>query len=202
MPYIDENHLVDLHRTIETKELQEQRLLRELKKQRIEKDVLSRSRNILRLVSVCLLGLLLLGIVLYFVKPSVFINERLLESKNKMLIEKSEWNQFENEISHLNQRLLEQPFPSLDNTAVLKDTALIYAVQVAAFEDRGISLYSNDLKNINQYKDKAFNKYALGNFTNLEDANSFRREMVSLGFKDVFVASYKDGKRVKIEEAF
>lgn len=202
MPYIDENHLVDLHRTIETKELQEQRLLSELKKQRIEKDILSRSRNFLRFISVCLFVLLLLGIIFYFVKPSVFINERFLESQNKILINKSEWNRFENEISHLNQQLLEEPIAASGNATTLKDTSLIYAVQVAAFEDRGISLYSNDLKNINQYKDKPFNKYALGNFTNLEDANSFRREMVALGFKDVFVASYKDGKRIKIEEAY
>ncbi len=202
MPYIDENHLVDLHRTIETKELQEQRLLSELKKQRIEKDVLSRSRNLLRFISACLFVLLLLGMILYFVKPSIFVNERFLESQNKILINKSEWNRFENEISHLNQQLLEQPIPASGSATILKDTSLIYAVQVAAFEDRGISLYSNDLKNINQYKDKPFNKYALGNFTNLEDANSFRREMVALGFKDVFVASYKDGKRIKIEEAY
>lgn|SRR5690606_26760538 len=202
MPYIDENHLVSLHKTIEAKEIQEQRLLSELKKQRVEKDKLYRSRNFLRLLSVCLFGLLVLGISLYFIKPSLFLNEHLLESRNKMLIEKSQWDSFENEIIGLNQKLSNQLQKIPSSVTALKDTMLIYAVQVAAFEDKGISLYSSELKNINQYKDKPFNKYALGNFTNLEDANLFRKEMVALGFKDVFVASYKNGKRIKIEEAF
>jgi len=202
MPYIDENHLVSLHKTIEAKEIQEQRLLSELKKQRVEKDKLYRSRNFLRLLSVCLFGLLVLGISLYFIKPSLFLNEHLLESRNKMLIEKSQWDSFENEIIGLNQKLSNQLQKIPSSVTALKDTMLIYAVQVAAFEDKGISLYSSELKNINQYKDKPFNKYALGNFTNLEDANLFRKEMVALGFEDVFVASYKNGKRIKIEEAF
>lgn len=202
MPYIDENHLVDLHKTIESKELQEQKLLSELKKQRVEKEKLNRSRNFLRFVSLGLFVVLTLGIALYFLKPSVYINERMLETHNKKLIEKGELNRFENEISLLNQKLLKQPLNSPDTKVTLIDTSLIYAVQVAAFEDKGISLYSNELKNISQYKDKPFNKYAIGNFTNLEDANLFRKEMVALGFKDVFVASYKNGKRIKIEEAF
>lgn len=202
MPYIDENHLVNLHKTIENKELQEQKLLNELKKQRVEQDKLYRSRNVLRVVSLGLFVVLVLGIVLYFLKPTVYINERHLESQNKLIIEKGELNHFENKISTLNQQLLKQPIHSSNTGVALIDTALIYAVQVAAFEHKGISLYSNELRNIKTYKDKPFNKYALGNFTNLNDANMFRREMVALGFKDVFVASYKNGKRIKIEEAF
>ena len=202
MPYIDENHLVCLHRTIETKEIQEQRLLNELKKQRIEKDKLYRSRNILRFVSICLVVILALGVALYFIKPSFFINERLLESQNKMLIKKSDLDKYEDSIVLLNQKPDSQPLNSPNSIVAFNDTTLIYAVQVAAFEAKEISLYSNDLNNINHYKDKKFNKYALGNFSNLEDANIFRKEMVALGFKDVFVASYKNGKRIKIEEAF
>lgn len=202
MPYIDENHLVSLHKTIETKEIQEQRLLKELKKQRVEKDKLYRSRNILRFVSICLLVVLVLGVALYFIKPSFYINERVLESQNKMLIEKSELDRYKNTIALLKQQSDHSSQISPNPEVTLTDTTLTYAVQVAAFEHKEISLYSSDLKNINHYKDKNFNKYALGNFTNLEDANLFRKEMVALGFKDVFVASYKNGKRIKIEEAF
>lgn len=202
MPYIDENHLVNLHKTIESKEIQEQKLLNELKKQRVEKQKLYRSRNILRFVAIGLFAILFIGVALYFLKPSLYVNERMLETHNKMLIEKGELNQFEKQISLLNQRLDKQPVDMEGDNISLLDTMLIYAVQIAAFEDKGISLYSNELKNISQYKDKPFNKYAIGNFTSLEDANLFRKEMVALGFKDVFVASYKNGKRIKIEEAF
>jgi len=30
----------------------------------------------------------------------------------------------------------------------------------------------------------------------------FRQQLVKMGFKDAFVASYKDGKRLKIEDPF
>jgi hypothetical protein len=36
----------------------------------------------------------------------------------------------------------------------------------------------------------------------LEEARSFRYQLVKMGFEDAFVASYQDGKRIKIEDPY
>ncbi|WP_062055524.1 SPOR domain-containing protein [Aquimarina longa] len=79
---------------------------------------------------------------------------------------------------------------------------VIYAVQIGAFESKDLSLYSKNFVNFKEIKSEGYNKYALGNFKKLDEAKVFRRELVRLGFKSAFIASYKNGSRLKIEEAW
>jgi len=79
---------------------------------------------------------------------------------------------------------------------------IIYAVQVAALENQGIELYSNNLIQFSEIRNDDFYKYSLGAFETLEEAQQFRKELVKLGFDDAFVASYQNGNRLKIEEAW
>ncbi|MCX2680122.1 SPOR domain-containing protein [Galbibacter sp. EGI 63066] len=202
MPYIDENHLVNLHKVIESKEISEEKLLNELRRQREEKDRIHRSRNVFRWTSVSLIAVLFVGVLLYFVKPSVYVNDSLLQSQNKMLIDKNDLQSYKDQISQLEGHI-ENSNHQLDEIDYRNiDKEVIYAVQIAALENKDLSLYSEELRNISQYRDQPYNKYSLGNFTSLDDAKTFRKELVDLGFNDAFVASYKDGKRIKIEEAF
>lgn len=50
-------------------------------------------------------------------------------------------------------------------------------------------------------KANPFYAYSVGNFETLEEAQKFRQELVAMGFNDAFVASYRDGKRIAIEDA-
>ncbi|AXT62834.1 SPOR domain-containing protein [Aquimarina sp. AD10] len=79
---------------------------------------------------------------------------------------------------------------------------VIYAVQIGAFESKDLSLYSENFVNFREIKSEGFNKYALGNFETLNEAKKFRREIVQLGFRNAFIASYQNGERIKIEEAW
>ncbi|MBW1297082.1 SPOR domain-containing protein [Aquimarina litoralis] len=85
--------------------------------------------------------------------------------------------------------------------ASLKDQ-LVYAVQIGAFEQKDLSMYSDKFVNFREIKAGNFNKYALGNFASLSEAKKFRRELVRLGFRGAFIASYQNGERIKIEEAW
>ncbi len=76
----------------------------------------------------------------------------------------------------------------------------VFAVQVGAFENKKLSLYSKNFVNFKEIKNKEFNAYALGNFESLEEARKFRKELVELGLTDAFIGSYLNGKRLKIEE--
>ncbi|WP_025743793.1 SPOR domain-containing protein [Aquimarina pacifica] len=94
----------------------------------------------------------------------------------------------------------------LDNTTTesagsLNDE-LVYAVQIGAFQSKDLSMYSEKFVNFKEIKSGSFNKYALGNFATLDEAKLFRKEVVRLGFRNAFIASYQNGKRIKIEEAW
>ena len=75
----------------------------------------------------------------------------------------------------------------------------IYSVQVKSFVDNNVTLASEGLTNTMFVKTNPFFSYSLGNFGTLQEAQSFRKQLVDIGFQDAFVASYKDGKRLKIE---
>ena len=77
----------------------------------------------------------------------------------------------------------------------------VYSVQVKSFVDNNVTLASEALTNTLFVKTNPFYAYSLGTFETLEEAQKFRRQLVNIGFEDAFVASYKDGKRVKIEAA-
>jgi hypothetical protein len=78
----------------------------------------------------------------------------------------------------------------------------IYSVQVKSFVDNNVTLASEALTNTLFVKTNPFYAYSLGNFETLDEAQSFRKQLVQMGFQDAFVASYQDGKRIKIEDPY
>ncbi len=78
----------------------------------------------------------------------------------------------------------------------------VFAVQVGAFEEKDLSLYSESFVNFKEIRDEQYNKYALGNFESLEEARQFRQELVSLGLTDAFIGVYVNGERIRIEKTF
>ena len=72
-------------------------------------------------------------------------------------------------------------------------------VQVKSFVENNVALASEGLTNTMFVKTNPYYSYSLGNFETLEEAQKFRKQLVAMGFKDSFVASYKGGKRLKIE---
>ena len=74
----------------------------------------------------------------------------------------------------------------------------VFSVQIGAFSDRNYALLSESIAGIGTNNGDLF-KYSVGLFDNLQEAQDFRRELVKIGFRDAFVASYIDGVRQEIE---
>lgn len=89
-----------------------------------------------------------------------------------------------------------------DNSGGSIKSVKIYAVQIAAFTENNISLTSEDLAQFQEVKKGEFYKYSLGAFSTLEEAQQFRKQLVKMGFDDAFIGSYKNGRRIRIEEAY
>ncbi len=136
-----------------------------------------------------------------FNTPSNMISKE--DHKSQVSVLDSKINELESTIQNLsmNQELDSDGGDGLNNGKSLQDE-LIYAVQIGAFEEKNLSMYSDNFVNFKEIKSGSFNKYALGNFETLNEAKKFRRELVKLGFRNAFIASYQNGERLKIEEAW
>jgi len=80
------------------------------------------------------------------------------------------------------------------------DNVEVYTVQVGAFKNKDLGLYSENFVNFKEIKNDDLNKYALGNFESLVEAEKFREELITLGLTDAFVCSYINGERIYLEK--
>lgn len=74
-----------------------------------------------------------------------------------------------------------------------------YRVQIGAFEQRRVdnSLETTDKLSLETQND--MQKTALGRFRNYDDAKKLQDHLKSLGVKDAWIVTYKDGVRVPID---
>jgi len=197
MPFIEESDLLELHKDVDKAHIINDRLLDQIKYKNKELRSARIQRNILATVTALfLIGTLAVAsftvgltssakqtpadLVTYSLDSLEVIRERLnnLKQQNEELNVVKEF--------YLARKFLEKE--------------IIYSVQVKAFVDNNMNLASESLSNTLFVKTNPFYAYSLGNFETLEEARKFRRELVAMGFNDAFVASYQDGKRLKIED--
>jgi len=194
MSVIEEGELSNLHKRIE---IQKNKLNRATE----DNEELKKHRLLLAIAAGVLLLLLLFGLLTYFFSPGTLINPAKLESEGYKVMSNDEYTHIQEILnaSDSENNDIEDEF-NKDQESI--DGTVIYAVQVGAFEKGGIQLYSDNLIQFTEVRKDDFYKYSLGAFETLAEAQSFRKEIVRLGFKDSFVASYKNGRRLRIENPY
>ncbi|MBL7473392.1 hypothetical protein [Robertkochia sediminum] len=198
MPFVEEKHLIDIHRHLEEKELSEQRLAEEVKRQReLNKTYRQRTTRLAWCLALLIL-ILAASLSLFITKPGVFYNETHFQAENKVILEQQQWVQLQEALDGRSEEVnrLKHTLESLDYRAL--DDEVVYTVQVAALVKERVPLVSEELMNLNIYKDLPYTKYTMGRFTDVKDARQLRKALIDLGFKNAFVVSYKKDKRLKI----
>ena len=85
-----------------------------------------------------------------------------------------------------------------DVKADISSGETIYSVQIGIFSSKNYPLLSSSTIPSTVTKDNGFFKYSIGLFETLNEAKYLKRELIKIGFKDAFIASYVDGERQKI----
>ncbi|MDX1905560.1 MAG: SPOR domain-containing protein [Bacteroidia bacterium] len=80
-------------------------------------------------------------------------------------------------------------------------TGLVYRVQIGAYVLHQMNNAPKSGDDFVEEKADGFNKYVIGGFRTVEEANGFRDELRKMGMKDAWVVPYIDGVRVSQEEA-
>ena len=194
MPFIEESDLLELHKDIDKAQIINERLLdqikhknRELKRSRIQRNLFA-GVMLLFLIGALAFASFNLGLIS---GPQSQEMARIMESLDAAEDRVASLQKQNEELSLVKEFYLAKEFVEKEK---------IYSVQVKAFVENNFNLAPEALTNTLLVKNNPFYAYSLGNFESLEEAKRFRDELVKMGFEDAFVASYKDGKRVAIEE--
>lgn len=199
MPFIEESDLLDLHKDIEKSQIINERLLDQVGFKNKDIKKLKIQRNVFAGATAAFI-LLVFGFWAFFsglrTSNDFRGQETLAEAVDSLDTFKSRINSLKarnEELSLVKEFYLAKEFLEKEK---------IYSVQVKSFVENNATLASESLTNTMFVKTNPFYAYSLGNFETLEEARGFRKQLVQMGFKDAFVASYKDGKRLKIEDPF
>ena len=195
MPFIEESDLLELHKDIDKAQIINERLLDQIKYKNKELKRSKIQRNFLFGIT----ALFLIG-TLVFTSFTAGLSSSTSFDDTNLLVSIDSLDAIKSRIDNLEQQN--------DELSLVKEFYLakkflekekIYSVQVKSFVDNNVTLASEALTNTLFVKTNPFYSYSLGNFETLEEAQSFRYQLVKMGFEDAFVASYQDGKRVQIE---
>lgn len=198
MPFIEESDLLELHKDIDKAQIINERLLDQIKYKNKELKRKKIQRNIFAGVTALFL---IASLAITSFTAGVFTNKQNLETTSlnvpvdsmQVVLDRIDNLKKQNhELSLVNEFYLARNF-------LEKET--IYSVQIKSFVENNLTLSSQSLNNTLFVKTNPFYSYSLGNFETLEEAQKFRKQLVNMGFDDAFVASYKEGKRLKIEPA-
>ena len=200
MPFIEESDLLELHKDIDKAQIINERLLDQIKIKNKELKKSTIQRNVFAGVT----ALFLIG-TLAITSFTVGLSSSggSLEQPNNLLVSIDSLDAIKTRIDNLKEQNEELSLVKEYYLAKkFLEKEMIYSVQVKSFVDNNITLASEALTNTLFVKTNPFYSYSLGNFQTLEEAQKFRKELVDIGFSDAFVASYKEGKRIKIEDPY
>lgn len=199
MPFIEESDLLELHKDIDKAQIINERLLDQIKYKNKELRRSKIQRNFLAGIT----GLFLIGALAFTSFTAGLSSSKEFDDRQNLLVSIDSLDAIKSRIDNLEQQN--------DELSLVKEFYLakkfldkekIYSVQVKSFVDNNVTLASEALTNTLFVKTNPFYSYSLGNFETLQEAQSFRYQLVKMGFKDAFVASYQDGKRIAIEDPY
>jgi hypothetical protein len=200
MPFIEESDLLELHKDIDKAQIINERLLDQIKIKNKELKSSKIQRNVLAGIT----GLFLIGtLAITSFTAGLSSSSSGIDTQSNLLVSIDSLDAIKTRINNLkeqNQELsLVKEFYLAKN---FLEKEKVYSVQIKSFVDNNITLASEALTNTLFVKTNPFYSYSLGNFETLKEAQLFRTQLVDIGFKDAFVASYKEGKRIQIEDPY
>lgn len=199
MPFVEENDLVNLHKDVEKAQKDNEKLLKQIKHKSKDLRTVKIQRNVLLGITL----LVVLGILAVFWFKIAPGDKNSLGGETTALMPTDSLEVLTTRIHTLrvqNEELAHIKDFYLAKALLQKEK--IYTVQVMAFADTKTALVSEGLTNTQFVKNNPFYSYSLGNFETLGEARVFRKQLVAMGFDDAFIASYQNGKRIKIEEPY
>ncbi|MDY8135679.1 SPOR domain-containing protein [Aquimarina sp. 2201CG5-10] len=202
MPDIKNEDLLSLHYQIEKAEVKQKKLEDLLDRETEKLHKSNTAKKILR-ISCLVLLLSTIGVAIYsfyWNKPQ--LAKKQAENDQNVLALQTKFDSLKSELDLIKKEKTDiEEIKDLYLYRNLIDKEMVYSVQINSFNnDKITSSLSEKYINGRVYSDTSFYKLSLGVFETLPEAQEFRNILIQSGFSNrIFVISYKDGKRIKIE---
>lgn len=79
---------------------------------------------------------------------------------------------------------------------------IVFKVQIGAYQNEELSENMANSDNLGTENSNDVHKIVLGQFRDFNKADQLKKQLRTMGVKDAWIVSYKDGLRITIEEAF
>lgn len=201
MKIIKDEDLLFFHRQIEEAEIRQKKLEDVLKVTSEKLKRVSTSKKLLHLFFFVLL-ISTLFLLVYFISStrSVVDNNMNPQEFSAILTEVDSLKNINDSLKRTNINIEEIKDLYLYRSLIRNKT--VYSVQLKAFVDNKVASISEKFTNTLTYNDTSYYKLSLGIFETLSEAQEFRKVLINSGVNDkIFVVSYKNGKRLRIENA-
>ncbi|MGG8498048.1 SPOR domain-containing protein [Tenacibaculum sp. TC6] len=208
MPFIEEAKYQLMQEDIDTAKLKLEESEKELNElQESYKHQKQKSRTIIVLLFI-FLGIAI-GVIYLFKNGTLNSEGIIVNNNNTVDIEEIKAKEAQRVIDSLNNANEES---NLDNASLSEENldetlgkisknskgSTVYSVQIGVFSKNKYPLLSKAMLSGIAVPDDGYFKYSLGIFASLDEAKKLKNELVKVGFKDAFVASYINGKRQQI----
>lgn len=202
MPTVEEDDLLSLFQQIEKAETAQKKMERLLVEKSTELKKNRNSKVFFKVLSVLMLIAFSGFILIYFGKKEV-VNRK--EKRSQTLEIQQELKDLRIVLEDLEKQKTTQALLndlSLHQNLMKHDT--VFSVQIQTFTQDTIRWISEKYTYSKLYQQDALYKFSLGVFSKLSEAQEFRKVLLRSGIidKHIFVISYKDGKRIRIENPF
>ncbi|OCK42353.1 hypothetical protein BA195_12075 [Tenacibaculum soleae] len=203
MPFIEEEKFKLMQEDLDNAKLKREEAENELSEAQEKFSSLKKGSMRLPIVLGVLLGIAL-GAAYYFYSNSS--GASFPSSEEIATVKKNEHTRVLDSIKRANARASRNTKTNnevnLNETidAVVDNTSdkTIYSVQIGVLSQKKQPLISSVTIPSTVTIANGYFKYSIGLFESLDEAKSLRKELIQIGFKDAFVASYINGKRQKI----
>lgn len=208
MPFLSEQELNSLQQEIEDANIRTEEAEEELEKEKKELTEVKRKVKGVTIFFAILAGLGIASSIFFYQKKRKSLSsidvERIKKDEalrvidsiansrdeyNKEAEENIEENDVDNQTNSIGESITEVKNNIHNQT--------VYSVQVGVFSENKFPVLSESIAGISLQGD--YFKYSFGLFETLNEAQEFRRNLVQIGFRDAFVASYINGERQQIE---
>lgn len=78
---------------------------------------------------------------------------------------------------------------------------LTFKVQIGAFKNFDLSRYLSETSGFEGESGDALNKYTLGDFRDMANAEAFKKDIRKMGIRDAWIVAYRDGIRIDMKQA-
>lgn len=182
---------------IEAMEKEVQRLKTSSQKQSSKIGTLRRSLYLQLVFFVSLFSILLFKGLIQFPHSSGSIENRPLQAETTV-VKDSTKKITPNAVDSVNQIIY-----NTHKGALPKDDydGILFAIQIGAYTGIDLEAYEGKLLGIKQDTYEGINQFTLGEFIEYDEANSFLDLVQQMGFQDAFIMSFKNGRRIQIQDA-